>query len=561
MITVNQFTNDGNSHVSTNSPYPPYYLSFSDSSWDSVQLVQRFNNNGAIFEGGASAIAFTAGVSVPPEVITVSYAPSTSTSGSTVLFPSSTPITSSTPKEYKNAVNIPNSTNTDVGVNAYVDIIFDLPHTGVTSLTNIQLTGQNTPLSTPTFIAPSFAQQTYERIVDQEFHVYKDSLLTHPKDNLLVGWTFALNPYQFVPTAITSVASFGYVADQTIIIPQQWSSGGMPVGNSVSTGRGTSLQNYAFTVKANTANNQFAIVQYIDTSTIAPYWDQILSSMVNARLSLSNSTPVKFKVRLISRDTAIPTIAKSDPIASWTLSGEPVFASGWNAIPALNDPVYTLTPDNQNFSFDQFALTIAPTDTMYLGIVIYTVSNLDINNSVLFNRVSLVPNDFAIDASPETWNESLRKCQYYYESSFLTFSDVGIVNAPGFILNSCQFTTLYNGVNVGLLFLPAFSIVFKEIKRTIPNILVYSPNTGAINNVFIACSTANSFPAPTTGFNPDNLPISNWVQASQGYNVIGFRPVSTSAVMTFNPMSSATDSIHGEIAYHYTCDARLGIVP
>jgi hypothetical protein len=559
-ITISQNTNSGSSHNPVDSPYPPYYLSLSDGTWDSVQLVQRFNNNGAIFEGGAASIAFTAGVSVPPGVITVSYAPSTS-SVQTVLFPfpSPVPISSSLPKEYKNAVNIPNSTNTDVGMNSYVDIIFNLPTSGITNLTNIQLTGQNTPLSTPTFIAPSFAQQTYERIVDQEFHVYKDSLVTQPKNNLLVGWTFALNPYQFVTTAITSVSNFGYVADQTIIIPQQWSSGSAPVGNSVSTGQGTSLQNYAFTVKANTANNQFAIIQYIDTATIAPYWDQILSAMINARLSSSNSTPVKFKVRLISRETAIPTIATNEPIASWTLSGEPVFATGWNPIPSLNDPIYTLTSDNQNFPFDQFALTIAPTDTMYLGIVIYTVSNLDINNSVLFNRVSFVPNDFAIDASTETWDETLRKCQYYYEKSYSNFTLPGTITPVGSNNSVCVVTV---GVPTDTAHASSFYLRFKQTKRTNPSITFYSPSNGAADSVNVIIFHGSQFPPATSSavVSLSSIWTFNYPGSTSTLSEDGVQLITNNT----NVLAGILNSLGGSSAmttYHYTCDARLGIVP
>src|ERR1700689_485762 len=55
--TVTQGENAGDAGIQGN---PPYYLTFNNNGWTSAQLIQKFSNNGAIFSGGAIAVAFTA---------------------------------------------------------------------------------------------------------------------------------------------------------------------------------------------------------------------------------------------------------------------------------------------------------------------------------------------------------------------------------------------------------------------------------------------------------------------------------------------------------------------
>ncbi|HWY33393.1 MAG TPA: hypothetical protein VNX68_02025, partial [Nitrosopumilaceae archaeon] len=141
----------------------------------------------------------------------------------------------------------------------------------------------------------------------------------------------------------------------------------------------------------------------------------------------------------------------------------------------------TLLNTNQfpAMAYDQFQLPIATSTVvpLYLGIVIYinsplnnVLGNLD---SVIFDRVSLVPNDFAIDASVETFDSSLRKCQAYYEKSY----DVSVF--PG--------ATTYIGASTvydqGLLSVYGLDRPFKVEKIRTPLVVWYAAKTGTINAV------------------------------------------------------------------------------
>ena len=547
--TVTQVANSGDSNIEGN---PPYYITFANSGWSTAQLIQTFTNNGAIFAGGAIAVSFLAAATGTPVQLSVIYTPSNLPGNSTTIFPISGPgtITVGALTEYSAAVDIPASTNTDSGPAANVQIIFVLPVNGTISLTNIQITGQSQPLPSGYLqtMNPLFQEIPYERVVDQEFHIYKDSLLTEPKDNLLVGWTFALNPWQYATITSTNIPVNQYTADQTIIIQQNYVATG--TGNNVAVGQGTAAQNHAYVVTAVTATNQFAIVQYIDPRTIGTYWGQILSAMVNTAISTSNSTTVKFKVRLIW-STALPlTVSRTEPILSWTAGADPTFSSAWTPIVPLNDPAYTLVNGtNTNFAFDQFQLPESTSVNMTLGIVLYTTGSMSITSpadSILFNRVSLVPNDYAIDASTETYDETLRKCQYYYEKSY----QVGALPGTASYVGSNAIVTSLGA----FAFLYSFYIRYQQYKRNNPLVTLYSPRTGAANTISVGIRINGSYATGITT-NPADVAASNLlITTYESQN--GSQAVSQNTTTVF-----ASSETSGEVVneYQYTADARMGM--
>lgn len=500
--------------ISNTTGNPNYALNIQASgTWSTVQLVERFSNNGAIFSAGAIAVAFTARATGVDQTVSVQYFPSNGTSQPDIF---SDQVTVGGYNAYGNAINLPVSTNNNTDGSAYVDIIFNLPAVCNIAFTNIQIVGQTSPITTGT-IAPLFQQETYERTVDHEFHVYKNSLLNQPKENLLVGWTFALNPWQFRSITNSNVATNEYTADQTIVVQQNYVNSA--VGNNISVGRGPAANNYAYTVTAITATNKFAIIQYIDSSTIIPYWGQVLSAMVNARdiITAPHTVHPKFKMRLIARNTSIPVISQNEPILSWLPNGEPVFAAGWIVIPPmlpLNDPEYTLSGSNQNFVFNKFQLPAATSDTMYLGVVIYTTTSMDqtaVADVILFNRVSLVPNDFAIDASTETFDESLRKCQAYYEKSYDPFT---LPTTPIFVGSTTAFVPT-SSIAYGL------DRPFKSKKIRLPQFVWQAASPFATNSITtqfgnIAATPDVSYSSITsTGIPNLGIPINGFVTGAQ----------------------------------------------
>lgn len=411
--TITQITNIiGNDNFINN---PPTALQLNLNGWSAASLYQRFNHNGSLWastptQQGAVTMSATVlnngGGSLP---LTLSYVPSTGTA----QIVANGIINTGTYGVVDGAITLDQSTNTDPSETAYVDMVVTLPPIGNISISNLQVIGENQPLPLP------FDQETVERNEDHLFHYYSNSILFQPKSSILVGWNFALNPWQFTTTTITNVANNKYTADQTIVVQQNYVSSA--TGNNIAVGKASAADGFGFNATAVTSHNQFAIIQYIDPATIAPYWGEILSSLVKGFFTTTHSTvPPKIKMRLIYNASLPASTSQTVPISSWVEGSDPVFSAGWTQIKPLNDPAYSLN-SNSSFSFNGFELPPASSSTMTLGIVLYTVGNMDESATadyIVFSDISLVPNEFAIESNPVTFNEEYLKCQYYYASTF-----------------------------------------------------------------------------------------------------------------------------------------------
>ena len=506
---LTQVENSGSTWTSTIPGNPPYSLTINNSGWTTASLVQTFANNGEIFANGAVSMSAMFKATSVGQFISLIYHPNGPSNDTTVA------AGTINPGDYSilsGVIDLPPSENTNSGEAANVQMIIRLQPTNTITITNVQFIGQSVNLSTQNLVTPLFQEISYERIVDQEFHVYKDSLLTEPKSNILSGWTFALNPWQFITNAVTTVSSkTQYIADQTILHQE--------TASSLATGQGDNTVNFGLQVNSlygASANNRFAIIQYIDTLTIAPYWGQNLSCLVRALFFRPNGASIlpipQLKMRLIYRTTAVPTIGNSEPITGWDANGDLTFASGWTAIEPLNDVNYTLLnssgasaefkANSPGYAYDQFQLPPAPNGTYanlptsiaYLGVVIYINAPLDNTASgmvdyMVFDRVSLVPNDYAIDASPETYDETLRKCQFYYEKSY----DSSVLPGTASLSSSLIFPQAVATGGGSTYYWPsAFSINYRAVKRASGGTLkIYSPNSGTVANVY-AYVSANS---------------------------------------------------------------------
>jgi len=536
-------SNDGNGN-------PPYYLTISSSGWTSSKLVQRFANNGAIFSGGAIAAAITGASTGTAATVSIIYAPSVGAAQS--ILSESLPVGPLT--QFTHAIDLPDSGNTDSGNDAYVDIEVVLPN-AIISITNIQITGQslNLPMGYLQSQNPLFQEQTYERIVDHEFHVYRDSILRQPKESLLAGWNFGLNPWQFRPTAQSNVVDNTYTADQTIVIQQNYVAAN--VNNNISVGRASfTTHDYAFQVASVTSANQFALLQYIDPSIIRPYWGQVLSSLV----TLLSDVQLQFKMRLIYKAGLPNTLARLDPIATWTSGQDPQAAGGYTLITPPNDPVFVTssTTDYENFAFENIQLPSSTNANMTLGILLYTINNVAIGSNIYIRDISLVPNRFAIATQSETFDVALRKCQFYFEKSY----DQGIApgtpnNYNGVNMNPCK-------VNLGSLLpntanLNSFYLRYKQTKRSSTDkIKFYSPATGTIDRISVGIRIDGVFSA---GTNPVDVDIANWSfttpKITNGDAGVEMICQDTSTIQ----VSAANGSVpEGIMEYHYTIDARLG---
>ena len=556
VLTQGTFAGDSNTFGN-----PPYYLDVNNTGWTSATLTQTLSNNGAIFAEGAIAVAFTAQSITTSQVVTVNYVPNGPANSKTIFPP--TTITLGGFAEYYGAVSLPASKNNNIDGAANVQLQFVLPPTGEIQLTNIMVVGQSNPLSanfTPAAATdqgsvPDYQELSYPQIVNAEFNVYRDSILNHPKDTILTGWNFALNPWQFATKTVTAMAqgTSAYAADQTLILQQEYISSSGGTDSNISVGQSIDTYNYGLEVKYNKANNQFALLQYIAPNTVRSYWGQNLSAMVKALISTSNSTMITFKMRLIYIAGLPSSTSDVYPIASWSSTGDPVFAAGVTAIIPQNDPIYTLSSIMpSSFAFNKITLPASTNANMTLGILLYTTSNMASGDFIVFNDISLVQNDFAIATNPKTADQVLRECQYYFEKSYDPGVLAGTSTPIGAVFNT---GTIYQTGSATVLYFGDFYIQFKQEKNQIPTMLLWGPD-GTANTFQFAIRTGATYPSPAAGNNPVEAAVGTWAgTAIVGTANVLYPSADSSAAMT---ISSTQASASGEMLVHYTADARLG---
>lgn len=548
--TLTQLIFSGDQEILTN---PPYALRINNTGWTDSYLRQRLENNGAIWASGAVTMSITARAQTTAENISLIYFPNPPGIPQIVK---TTLLGTGDYEVVSGAINLPASVNSTLSTLAYTDIKIQLPPIGIVDITSMQVIGQTDPLPTnfdPDTDIPSYQQESQERMIDHLFHYYFDSLLTQPKNSLLTGWNFGLNPWQFRSVASSNVATNTYTADQTIIVQQAYVASA--TGNNIAVAQGSLANDYGFTVTAVTATNQFAMIQYIDPATVRPYWNSVLSSLVKAFITSSHATSCRIKMRLLYRASLPSTIAQAEPIASWTALGDPVYAAGWTALTPLNDPVYTLTSTPTEFAFDGFTLPVSTNAAMTLAIVLYTMDPMNQTATADFlvvNDVSLVPNDFAIASNPLSFDETLRRCQYYYEKSYDPSVLPGVSTSVG--LQYANFPVFWvdnsGGSFVYRIYNHRFILNYKQIKRAIPSLITFYLSGGTSGSINVSAVEAG-------------LSIS-----SADISVASYTQINTSTqsmTVRSNNNSEATSGtangyyLEGLCQYHYTVDARLGI--
>ena len=535
----------------TNAPYA-LRITLSGTWTGTPYLSQRFNENGMLWstftQSRYVASSVTARIQGAPQNISAQLYDSMGTPLTTVL--ASTVVTD-TFNEYTDHGLMPATTNTDTPPNAWIVYRLFIPTSVDIYLSSFQLLTSNTANNF------QYIQDSIERQQDYTFHYYRDSLLRQQKECVLTGWDFGLNPWQAYPVAATNLASFGYTADQTIVIQQAYVAGA--VGNNISTARASVANNYGFQVASVTANNQFAIIQYIDTATIRAGWGEVFSSLVKIIAQLQNpALTLRMKMKLIYRTTLPGAVSQTEPIASWAASGEPTFAAGWTALTAENDPTYLLVNGANELLFEGFELPAASTNLMTLGIVIYTMDSMIQSGTpdhIVFNKVSLVQNDFAIDVPSLTFDETLRRCQYYYETSFEP-GGATLTTGPqrSSIVSACyepQNAYFNQGAANVSCFPNGFGVQYKVIKRAAPTLEIYSGASTTVNRVLAFLNGSSA-----TGQAETN--VATFYTTFGGNGVYGFSYRGTGLSTMVPPISSSTAATAG-ILFHYIANSRLGV--
>lgn len=532
---------------SINPSNAPYALRLQLSGWNSgtVFLRQRLIQNGMLWANKTVSTALTTRVESTSVSLTAYLIDSNATLLGEIL--SITTVNSSF-NEFTGHAVLPESTNPNTPPAAFIDYKLALPNTVDIYLTSIQLVVQDALDLTE----PQFIQDSVNRQIDHTFNYYQDAVVHQPKSDLVVGWNFPLNPWQFTPTANTNIAlAAQYTADQTIIVSEIAAT-----LESLKTSEGY----FGLQQVTSAATGKFALIQYINTTTIAAWWGKILSSMATVGISTAHGTQLNLKMRIIYRDT-LPTITVpgvlDNPISSWSAT-DPAFTAGWTAIAPAIDNVYTISAsDLQEISFEGFQLPAIPSTTAMIGIVLYSTNTLNsasVADKIYFEKISLVPNEFAVESPAKTFNQVLTDCQYYYEKNINNASVPGVNGGGGVVAQ--QITNPATGsTSIGTIksIARSFGFNYNTIKRTnTPLVTIYSPADNAINMIFMVIYNGGANIAAV------NAPIAFWTETYKNSKSCSFIPNTVSPVTT-------SPSVFGNFAEaflvcNYTIDARIGLV-
>ncbi len=414
------------------------------------------------------------------------------------------------------------ATNTDSGLVGYINIQIVIPAGANVTLSCVQVLG----VANST-VVPDYIQESTPRQIDHLFHYYQPQINFKPIPSLLTGWDFPLNPNQFGVTSFSTPSK--YVWDQTIMCS---ATGTVNVSRNSSTG--------ALALVTTVDTEAFYLLQYLSG---AQAFETTLSRLaVNISVFQLTHTGVSIKVFLYQSNSSgsIPTSATGASIGTIATTGVFTLTSAnWALIPQLDGAASTATMGTNtgvlDFGFNLWngsANFGASTAANFAIVVTFAVPTT--GTSVNIQSISCVPGDIPTRPAPQSVDEVLRQCQYYYQKSFLQ----GITPAQNAGTNSGEFyalQTIDGAIISGTT--NTFPVRFPIPMRTTPTNppIFYNP---VASNAFVHnFDTVGDW--TTTALKANTL-------TANGFIITG----------TAQPSSLVGD----DIGVHYTADARLGVV-
>ena len=446
---------------------------------------------------------------------------------------------------YGQASQMPASTDTDFPPAAYLEYQLLLPNNGNISLTSLQLIDSALDIVYP------YEQTTIERQIDHTFNYYNNPLQFKPIPSLLTGWDFALNPAQFGSPAITTTPA--YIWDQTICASAV---------NTINVVRVNTSGAFDATTTVN--NDAFYMLQYLTGA------DAFLTTLSNLSVHLSTyllthpGVTARVYLYYSNGGGTIPTL----PTTIGTLATSGVFtltASNWAIIPQNLGFSNTFTMLNTG-TFTELKSTgwdgtsFAGQSSVPNFAIVVTFAVPTAGTQIIVNSISCVPGDIATPPAPLSFDETLRKCQAYYEKSYAPGTDVGTASTTN-SLTFYQFAT-ETAATTNFMFQESFGFNWKQTKRITPNFSVFSTINANTNRLTANYVGYTSVGPATYGQSGDVALGSFWTQNSIGNQGINFTPTAVNlssacfAVATSNGVQSAS----AWLSFHYVADARLGVV-
>ena len=537
-ITFTQIAIAGASQIVTN---PPYALQIISSGWTSITLQQTFNGNGGLWTSdtaepfGGVAVNFTA-LSATPINISATIVYSDGPQQAVII---DSALLTNAYAEYVGAQTIAPSINPDIPPNASTSLQITWSSPSTVTITSIQLVGQDVPTDMP------YLQEPIEREIDYTFHLYNDALQFKPIPSLLTGWDFSLNPAQFGSTqSITTVPS--YIWDQTICGSAM---------NTISVVR--NALNGGFQATTTVDNDAFYMLQYLTGQSAFNTTINKLSVNLRAYQLTNPNVVAQVYLYFSNGGGTIPTL----PTTIGTLASSGVFtrtASDWAIIPQdigvatifeFGSPLAQVV-DYKSTGWQGYQFASLTTTANFAIVVTFKIPTS--GTSVVVNSISCDEGNIPTIPAPQTPDEVLRECQYYYEKSYNPLVIPGTADFSNCIV--ARQGIFGQASTTASIFSAEFNVNYSQKRTVAPTITLYNPAaTNDTTNVVVSIQ----YP----GIADASAPVlqTNWTQFILGSKTAGYKTNNVAALLSSSG-SNYSAAVDGIVEFHYTCDARLGRV-
>lgn len=445
-------------------------------------------------------------------------------------------------------VEVDQSLDTNTGTSAYVDIYISFLPSAHVQLTSIQLIPSSSQ-SGAEITAYQPLSSNREQALMGDYYI--PALEAKPIKSMLVGWDFPINPAQFGLAAnITTTPA--YIADQTIAAS---------VTNPAGLTRNTITNGLQYITGA--AADAVYFLQYMTGDQVKKILATQLSVNVNAYTKTSSNN-VTCKVYLFrgNSSSSVPTLATT--IGTLAVDGTFTLTGGnnWSVITRQGLPTATgtlkyVTADNADINtgcdlgFNGWIIddSTQMSSTKNFAVVVTLASSAS-TSQVVINSISVVPGVIPTRPAPQTQDEVLRECEYYYEKSYETSDLPGTVTAAASLVKQMQLNG--QGSYAGGTLVPsAFSIEYAVPKVTTPSLTIYDEAGTSDSVTGYAYKGGQGIASVAIAFS------TNWSAGTQSEKAAHYVPSTSNIFIARNNGGSSYDAF---ISVHYVADSRLGIV-
>lgn len=551
-VTVQRIALSGNDNVATS---PPYVLDVTLSSGvTSCLLRQRLNVNSGLWASTANEPIFLSGTLIARNEVV-------GTTGIQMFYAESSgglPVVivdgSFDNSGYQvitgvTATAIPASTNTDTGNDGYIDIYLSFNPSSHVRISSIQVVPTLNEAGAD-FLQYDLNSSNREQAFMGDYYIPR--LNSRPSPSLLTAWDFQLNPFQFAASG-NIAATAGYICDQTIAL--RGASGAVAFDKNPVTS--------ALRLITAGNNDAFYLLQYLSGSEVKKLLGTQLSVNVFGYVtSVSDDVTMKVYLMRAPSTSTIPTLPTS--IGTVATDGEfTLTAAGWTVIPrsGLDTatavlPTVLTNPDLNNEDNDMGFTGWEITDSAQIGntsyfAIVVTFAYIDASTNIDVHSISLIPSAIPARPAPESFDEVVRKCQYYYEKSYDLTVFPGTLSLLSIIVAEQQPAIAGGNYTAYPLTIP---IRYATRKRIPVTATIYAAN-GTINEVLILVYQA------ATNEITANAAIANWSLVYSGEEGFTLGAVNRSvAVVGLVAGAPALPGAEAVALFHFVADARLGIV-